>query len=116
MTNDYIQLANIDEALRYVSSVFKQGNTLGLLAAETLKVIGDVYAFMPLPSRDIALPALTQGGLCASCDSYGALASEIERYLSAGASKIVIFEDASARAGDKWLEGPVASALRVAVY
>jgi hypothetical protein len=34
--------------------------------------------------------------------------------LSEGTSKIVIFEDAVASAGDPWLEGPAASGLRVA--
>jgi hypothetical protein len=38
----------------------------------------------------------------------------IERYLAGGASRTVIIEDALARAGDPWLEGPRASGLRVA--
>jgi len=114
MTSDYIELVNVDEALQYIGSILKQGNTLGVLASEALKVVGGVYAFAPGQPRDVPLPGLASGGLCGPVDSYGALASEIGQYLAEGASKIVIFEDVLARAGDPCLEGPAASPLRVA--
>ena len=113
---DYIELANIDETLRYIQTVLEQGNTLGLLASTALKVVGGVYAFAPLRPKELPLPPLTQGGVPESADSYAALVSEIEQYLSGSTSNIVIFEDALASAGDRWLEGPAASGLRVATY
>jgi hypothetical protein len=116
MTGDYIELANIDEALRYIQTVLEQGKTLGLLASTALKVVGGVYAFAPLWPKQLALPPLTQGGIPESAGSYAALASEIDQHLSGSASKIVIFEDALASAGDPWLEGPAASGLRMATY
>jgi hypothetical protein len=116
MTGDYIELANIDEALRYIQTVLVQGKALGLLASTALKVVGGVYAFAPLRPKELTLPPLTQGGVPESADSYAVLASEIEQHLSASASKIVIFEDALASAGDPCLEGPAASGLRVATY
>jgi hypothetical protein len=114
MTDDYTELVNLDEALRYIQTVLEQGKTLGLLASAALKVVGGVYAFAPLRPKEMALPPLTQGGVPESADSYAALVSEIEQYLSEGASKIVIFEDFLASAGDPWLEGSAASGLRVA--
>lgn len=114
MTSDYIELVNVDEALQYIGSILKQGNTLGVLASEALKVVGGVYAFAPGQLRDVPLPSLTGGGFRGRVDSYAALASEAEQHLSEGTSKIVIFEDAVASAGDPWLEGPAASGLRVA--
>ena len=116
MTSDYIELANTDEALRYIRTVLEQGKTLGLLASTALKVVGGVYAFAPLRPKELTLPPLTQGGVPESADSYAALASEIEQHLSGRTSKIVIFEDALASAGDPWLQGPAASGLRVATY
>ena len=114
MTDDYTELANLDESLRYIQTVLELGKTLGLLASAALKVVGGVYAFAPLRPKELALPPLTQGGVPGAAGSFAALAAEIERYLSEGASKIVIFEDALAEAKDPWLEGPAASMLRVA--
>lgn len=114
MTEDYIELDNNAGAVQYISSVLKWGTALGLLASETLQVVGGVYAFAPADVRSLPLPALTEGGFHLRIDSYAALASVAERHLSEGASKIVIFEDALARAGDPCLEEPEDSHLRVA--
>jgi len=114
MTEDYVELDKTCGAEQYISSVLKRGNRLGLLASEALSVVGGVYAFAPADVRNLPLPALTQGGFQGHVDSYAALASVAERYLSEGASKIVIFEDALASVGDPCLEEPEASHLRVA--
>jgi len=127
MTDDYIALVNGDDARRYIKSVSAEGNTLGLLATQSLEVVGDVYAFAPLKSKNETLPPLmerdlrqsfssrTESGLREGANPQAALASEIGRHLSSGPSKIVILADPIAQTADKWLESLVAHGIRVAV-
>ena len=128
MTDGYIELkfSCPRRSVRYIRSVLIQGNTLGLLAATMLKGAGRIFAFAPLESGAGSLPPLTEGALHQSfksstaaalrsgIDWSAALASEIEQHLARGSENIVIFADSLASPGDKWLEGTVASRLRVA--
>jgi hypothetical protein len=129
MTNDYIELINVDHALTYIQTALRQAGAMGALSAENLKVVDGVQAFSPFKSvSQVSLAATEaslhqslkssiQHGLPQGTNKSGALVSEIEGHLSLGASQIVIFLDTLGSVDDAWVAEPdEASPPRVAQY